>query len=101
MKLNFVIKSLLEKEINYLFYLECEMEGDLFIPESWPKVTTWVKEVQFMAMEIMEGKLNRVWCIIECIKQPHEDHKHESLCLTPSFLSDFTCNPRHKLKLDL
>jgi hypothetical protein len=34
------------------------MEGDLFIPESWAEVTTWVKEVQFMVMEIMEGKLN-------------------------------------------
>jgi hypothetical protein len=57
-KLNFVIKSLLEEEIKYIFNLKCKMEGDLFIPESWAEVTTWVKEVQFMVMEIMEGKLN-------------------------------------------
>jgi hypothetical protein len=37
----------------------------------------------------------------KCIKQHHENHKHESLCLTPSLLLDFTYNPRHKLELDL
>jgi hypothetical protein len=77
------------------------MEGDLFILESWAKVTTWVKEVQLMVMEIMKCKLNWIWCIIECIKQHHEYHKHESFCLTPSLFLDFTCNPRHELKLDL
>ncbi len=35
------------------------------------------------------------------IKQHHEDHKHESLCLTPNLFLDFTYNPRHILKLDL
>ncbi len=52
-----------------------------------------------MAMEIMKGKPNRIWYAIECIKQHHENHKHESFCLTPSLLLDY--NFRHKLKLDL
>ncbi len=51
--------------------------------------------------EIIKGKPSRVWCTIERIKQHHENHKHESICLTPSLLLDFTCNPKHKLKLDL
>jgi hypothetical protein len=35
------------------------------------------------------------------VKQHHEDHKHESFCLTPSLLLDITYNPRHELELDL
>ncbi len=35
------------------------------------------------------------------LKQYHEDHKHESLCLTLGWLLDITCNPRHELELDL
>jgi hypothetical protein len=35
------------------------------------------------------------------MKQHHEDHKHESFCLTPSFLLDIICNLRHELELDL
>jgi hypothetical protein len=35
------------------------------------------------------------------MKQHHEDHKHKSLCLTPSLFLDITCNPRHDLKLNL
>jgi hypothetical protein len=54
-QLNFVIKILFKKGNKLFILLECEMEGDLFIPKSWAKVATWVKEVQFMAMEIMEG----------------------------------------------
>jgi hypothetical protein len=77
------------------------MQGDLFIPESWIDLTTWVEEIQFVAMKITKGKLSRVWCTIKCVKQHHEDHKHESLCLTPSLLLDITCNPRHGLELDL
>jgi hypothetical protein len=77
------------------------MQGDLFILESWTNLTTWVEEIQFMAMEITKGKPIQVWCTIGRIKQHHEDHKHESLCLTPSLLLDITCNPRHELELDL
>jgi hypothetical protein len=54
-----------------------------------------------MEMEIIRGKSSRIWCMIERVKQHHEDHKHESLYLTPSFPLDFTCNPRHELELDL
>jgi hypothetical protein len=32
------------------------MQGDLFIPESWIEMTTWVEEIQLVAMEIMGGK---------------------------------------------
>jgi len=51
--------------------------------------------------EIIKGKPSRVWCTIERIKQHHENHKHKSFYLTPSLLSDFTCNHRYELKLDL
>jgi len=49
------------------------------------------------------AKPSQVWCTIGRVKQHHEDHKHESFCLTPSLLLDITCicNPRHELKLDL
>jgi hypothetical protein len=43
----------------------------------------------------------QVGCTIQCVKQHHEDHKHESLCLTPSLLLDITYNPRHELEMDL
>jgi len=36
------------------------MQGDLFIPKSWTDLTTWVEEIQPMAMEIMGGKPSRV-----------------------------------------
>ncbi len=65
------------------------------------EVTTWVEEIHLMEMEIIRGKSSRIWCMIERVKQHHEDHKHESLYLTPSFPLDFTCNPRHELELDL
>jgi len=77
------------------------MQGDFFIPKSWTNLTTWVEEIQLVAMEITKGKPSRVWCTIGCVKQHHEDHKHESLCLTSSLLLDITYNPRHELKLDL
>jgi hypothetical protein len=32
------------------------MQGDLFIPESWTKMTAWVEEIQLVAMEIIRGK---------------------------------------------
>jgi hypothetical protein len=54
-----------------------------------------------VAMEITRGKPSRVWCTIGRVKQHHEDHKHKSLCLTPSLFLDITCNPRHELQLDL
>jgi hypothetical protein len=38
------------------FVLEREMQSDLFIPESWMEMTTWVKEIQLVAMEITRGK---------------------------------------------
>ncbi len=97
-----VVESLVgrrkEKEItNCCFLLQQGMQGTLFIPESWMEVATWVEEVQLVAMEITKGKLSRVGCTIQRVKQHYEDHKHESFCLTPSFLLDITCNPRHEL----
>jgi hypothetical protein len=83
------------------FVLNHNMQDDLFIPESWTEVTTWVEEIQLVAMEITRGKPSRVWCTIERVKQHHEDHKDESFCLTPSLLLDITCNPKHELELDL
>jgi hypothetical protein len=50
MKFNFVNKILLKKKRTIFFVLKCEMQSDLFIFESWTKVITWVKEVQFVAM---------------------------------------------------
>jgi len=77
------------------------MQNDLFILKSWTHLTTWVGEIQLVAMEITKGKPSQVWCTIGHIKQHHEDHKHKSLCLTPSLLSNIICNPRHELELDL
>ncbi len=64
-------------------------------------MTTWMKEIQLVVMEITKGKLSQVWCTIGHVKKHHEDHKHESLCLTSSLLLDFTCNLKHELELDL
>jgi hypothetical protein len=50
-------------------------------------------------MKIMGSKVNQVWCTIEYIKQHHEYHKHESLCLTTSLFLDITCNIRHKFRI--
>jgi hypothetical protein len=77
------------------------MQGNLFIPESWMEVATWVEEIQLVPMEITKGKPCQVGCTIQRVKQHHEDHKHESFCLTPSLLLDITCNPKHELELDL
>jgi hypothetical protein len=77
------------------------MQGNLFIPESWTEVATWVEEVQLLAVEITKGKLSRVGCTIQRVKQHHEDHKHELFLLTPSLLLDVTCNPRQQLEPDL
>jgi len=76
------------------------MQGDLFIAESWTDLITWVEEIQLVVMEITKGKPSQVRCTIGRVKQHHEDHKHESFCLTPSLLLDITCNPRHEIKLD-
>jgi hypothetical protein len=65
------------------------------------EVATRVEEIQLMPMEITKGKPCRVGCMIQRVKQHHEDHKHESFCLTPSLFLDITCNPRHELELDL
>jgi hypothetical protein len=92
---------LVKKEQAICFVLEREMQGDLFIPKSWTKMTTWVEEIQLVTMKIMRGKPNQVWCTIERIKHHHENHKHESFYLTPSLFLDFTCNFKHELKLDL
>jgi hypothetical protein len=64
-------------------------------------MTTWVEEIQLVAMEITKGKPRKVCHTIGHIKQHHENHKHESLCLSPSLLLDFICNLRHELELDL
>jgi hypothetical protein len=90
-----------KKEQIVCFVLQRGMRGDLFIPESWMEVATWVEEIQLVAKEITKGKPCRVGCTIQRVKQHHEDHKHESFCLTPSLLFDITYNPTHELKLDL
>jgi hypothetical protein len=77
------------------------MQGNLFIPESWMEVATWVEEIQLVAMAITKSKPCRVGCTIQRVKQHYEDHKSKSFCLTPSLLLDITCNPRHELELDL
>ncbi len=91
MKLSFVVKSLIEKKIYIYFVLECEMQGDLFIPESWTKMSTWVEEIQLVAMEITRCKSSQISCTIEY-------QKHKSFYLTPSLLLDFKCNLKHELK---
>jgi hypothetical protein len=105
-ELNFFVENLVgrkkkKKEQTICFVLERKMQGDLFIPESWADLTTWVEEIQLVAMEITRGKPNQVWCTIGRIKQHHENYKHESFYLTPSLLLDITCNPGHELELDL
>jgi hypothetical protein len=75
--------------------------GWFVFPESWTKLTTWVEEIQLVVIEITRGKPSWVWCTIKHIKQHHENHKHESFYLTPSLFLDFTCSPKHELKLDL
>jgi hypothetical protein len=52
-------------------------------------------------MEITRGKPSRIWYTIGRVKQYHENHKHESLCLTPNLLLDIICNLKDELKLDL
>jgi hypothetical protein len=32
------------------------MQGNLFIPESWMEVATWVEEIQLVTVAIMKGK---------------------------------------------
>jgi hypothetical protein len=90
-----------KKEQIIIFVLKQEMKGDLFILESWSDLTTWVEEIQLVAMEITRGKPSRIWCTIGHIKQHHDDHKRKSLCLTPILLLDITCNLRHELEWDL
>jgi hypothetical protein len=61
-KLNRFVENLVgkrkkkKKEKMNCFVLEREMQSDLFIPESWMEMTTWVKEIQLVAMEITRGK---------------------------------------------
>ncbi len=91
-----------EKErVNCCCCLQRGMQGNLFIPESWTEVATWVEQIQLVAIEITKGKPNRVGCTIQRVKQHLEDHKHELFLLTPSLLLDVTCNPRHELESDL
>ncbi len=84
MGFNYVVESLVRrrgkkkrKEQTICFVLEQEMQGDLFIPKSWTEVTTWVEEIQLVAMEITRSKPSRVCYTIRHVKQHHEDHKHE------------------------
>jgi hypothetical protein len=44
------------KEQVVCFVLNRGMQGDLFIPESWMEVATWVEQIQLVAMEITKGK---------------------------------------------
>jgi hypothetical protein len=53
-KLSFVVKSLIENN-KLCFVLEREMQSDLFILESWTKVTPWVKDIQLIEMEITKA----------------------------------------------
>jgi hypothetical protein len=57
---NFIVESLVgrrkKKKKTICFVLEREMQGDLLIPKSWTKLTTWVEEIQLVAMEITRGK---------------------------------------------
>jgi hypothetical protein len=69
------------KEQTVCFVLQ-GMQGNLFIPESWMEVATWVEDIQLVAMDITKGKPCRVGCTTQRVKQHHEDHKHESFCLT-------------------
>jgi hypothetical protein len=101
-ELNYVIENLVGRKKQIVcFVLEQKMQGDLFIPESWTKVITWVEEIQLVVIKIIRGKPSRVWCMIQRVKQHHENHKHKSFCLTPNLLLDITCNPKYELKLDL
>jgi hypothetical protein len=90
-----------KKEQIVCFVLQRGMQGNLFIPESWMEVATWVEEIQLVVVAITKGKPCGVKCTIQRVKQHYEDHKLESFCLTPSLLLDITCNPRHELELDL
>ncbi len=60
MLLNCVVENLVgrkeNKEQTICFVLQRGMQGNLFIPESWMEVATWVEEIQLVAMEIMKGK---------------------------------------------
>jgi hypothetical protein len=40
------------------------MQHNLFIPESWMEVATWVEEIQLVAMEISKGKQCQIGCTI-------------------------------------
>jgi hypothetical protein len=77
-KLNCVVESLVGRRkekgrTNCCFLLQRGMQGTFFIPESWMEVATWVEEVQLVAMEITKGKLGRVGCTIQRVKQHYED----------------------------
>jgi len=45
-----------KKEQIVCFVLQRRMQNNLFIPESWMEVATWVEEIQLVAMEITKGK---------------------------------------------
>jgi len=75
MELDSIVESLVKrreekerKEQIIYFILKREMQGDLFIPESWTDLTPWVGEIQLVAMEITRVKPSRVWCTIRCVK---------------------------------
>jgi hypothetical protein len=36
------------------------MQGELFIPESWIEMTTWVEEIQLVTMKIIRGKPSQI-----------------------------------------
>jgi len=72
-KLNYVIENLVgrrkeRKEQIVCFVLQRGMQDNLFIPESWMEVATWVEEIQLVAMEITKGKPCRVRCTIQRVK---------------------------------
>jgi hypothetical protein len=86
-----------KKDQTICLILQRGMQGDSFIPESWTEVATWVEQIQLVATEITKGKPSRVGCIIQRVKQHHEDHKHKLFLLTPSLLLD----PRQQLESNL
>jgi len=64
---NLILLSKVWQKYKLSFVLGYQMQGDLFIPKLWMKMTTWSK-VQLVRMEIMKSKPNQVLYIIEHVK---------------------------------
>jgi len=100
MELNFIVENLGGKK-NYLF---CFKTGDVrwFV---YPQIMDKSDNMGGGDSACGNGNYKRQ-TMLSLVhnwthKQHHEDHKHESFCLTLSLLLDFTYNPKHELELDL